>query len=313
MKRFTLLIALCLVFCGFTICTSQESFAVGTLDGTVTDAGTALPIVGATIEVTDAGNPVASGTTDDTGFYSIPDIAAGTYDVAASAFGYVSLQVVGISIADDVITTQDFALTALPTHILEGTVTDAGTGDPIEGATVEITGTPIPPATTDSSGFYSFPAVPEGTYDVTASMTCFLSQTATVEITGDITQDFALDQEDTTAPELEVSVSPNRLWPPNHKYRTVTATVEVSDDFDSAPIVTLLSVTSNEPDNGPGDGNTINDIVILDDYTFKLRAERSGLGQGRIYTITYEAVDSCGNTSTGTATVKVPKNNKKVR
>jgi hypothetical protein len=68
----------------------------------------------------------------------------------------------------------------------------------------------------------------------------------------------------------------------------------------------LVSVTSNEPDNGADDGNTVNDIVIVDDTTFRLRAERSGVGSGRIYTITYEAEDDCGNTTRASATVTVP-------
>jgi hypothetical protein len=70
--------------------------------------------------------------------------------------------------------------------------------------------------------------------------------------------------------------------------------------------VTLVSVTSNEPDNGEDDGNTVDDIVIVDDYAFKLRAERSGVGTGRTYTITYEVTDSCGNSATASAIVSVP-------
>ena len=65
---------------------------------------------------------------------------------------------------------------------------------------------------------------------------------------------------------------------------------------------------SNEPDNGYDDGNTVNDIVIVDDFTFKLRAERSGVGDGRTYTITYKVTDDCGNATVGTATVFVPLN-----
>ena len=96
----------------------------------------------------------------------------------------------------------------------------------------------------------------------------------------------------------EFSVTPNVLWPANHKYVDVTATVVVSDNFDPNPTVELVSVTSNEPDNGLGDGDTANDIVIVDDYHFKLRAERSGNGDGRIYTITYKVTDDCGNSTT---------------
>jgi predicted extracellular nuclease len=115
---------------------------------------------------------------------------------------------------------------------------------------------------------------------------------------------------DATPPTLSATASPSRLWPPNHKYVTVQATVAVSDDRDPTPSVTLLSVTSNEPDNAPGgdDGNTRNDIVIVDDDTFRLRAERSDSGSGRVYTITYLATDACGNTTTASATVRVPLN-----
>jgi uncharacterized protein len=111
---------------------------------------------------------------------------------------------------------------------------------------------------------------------------------------------------DAIAPTLEVNVTPNVLWPPNHQYVRVTATVSLFDNFDPHPTLVLVSVTSNEPDNGLGDGDMPDDIVILDDFTFDLRAERSGLGNGRIYTITYQATDSCGNTSIASATVFVP-------
>jgi hypothetical protein len=113
---------------------------------------------------------------------------------------------------------------------------------------------------------------------------------------------------DAIAPTFDaVSVAPNELWPANHKYVKVTATVLVSDNFDPNPTVTLVSVTSNEPDDGLSDGDTANDIVIVDDYHFKLRAERSGNGEGRFYTITYMVTDACGNSTEQSVTVTVPK------
>jgi hypothetical protein len=118
-----------------------------------------------------------------------------------------------------------------------------------------------------------------------------------------------LDVCDEIAPTFEeVSVSPDLLFPPNHKYVDVTATVLVSDNFDPSPTITLVSVTSNEPDDAPGaeDGNTQNDIVIVDDFNFQLRAERSDVGTGRIYTITYMVTDACGNSTTQSVTVSVP-------
>lgn len=98
------------------------------------------------------------------------------------------------------------------------------------------------------------------------------------------------------------------LWPANHQYVDVDANVFASDNFDTDVDVSLVSITSNEPDNGVGDGNTVNDIVTVNDLQFKLRAERSALGSGRIYTITYRATDDCGNTTMDSATVTVPHN-----
>lgn len=117
-----------------------------------------------------------------------------------------------------------------------------------------------------------------------------------------------LDVCDEIDPTLDVSATPDRLWPPNHKYVDVEATVSAADDSDPAPQVTLESVTSNEPDNAPGggDGNTTSDVVIVDDDSFRLRAERDENGSGRVYTITYRATDACGNSTTESATVAVP-------
>jgi endo-1,4-beta-xylanase len=90
----------------------------------------------------------------------------------------------------------------------------------------------------------------------------------------------------------------------------IQANITVSDICDPNPTVRLISIASNEPDNDLADGNTTNDIqgaaLGTDDRQFFLRAERSALGNGRIYTISYEARDQSGNTTLGQVTVKVP-------
>jgi hypothetical protein len=115
---------------------------------------------------------------------------------------------------------------------------------------------------------------------------------------------------DTTPPELAISVSPTSLWPPNHKFVPITVEVVTSDVCDASPDVRLLSITSNESPNGSGDGNTSPDVqgalIGQDDREFQLRAERSGNGGGRVYTIVYEAMDDTGNATTRQATVSVP-------
>jgi hypothetical protein len=117
---------------------------------------------------------------------------------------------------------------------------------------------------------------------------------------------------DTTAPQISVTLSPEILWPPNHRLVPVTATVAVTDRCDPAVAFQLVSIASNEPDNGGGDGDTIGDIqgatVGTPDTSFLLRAERSGRGTGRIYTIVYRAADGSGNSSLATAFVRVPHN-----
>lgn len=115
---------------------------------------------------------------------------------------------------------------------------------------------------------------------------------------------------DTTPPELEVTVTPQALWPPNHKLVDVEFTVTVADVCDADATWELVGVTSNEPDNGLGDGDTGNDIQGADigtaDTSISLRSERGGLGTGRIYTATFMAADCAGNSSFAEVNVYVP-------
>ena len=111
-------------------------------------------------------------------------------------------------------------------------------------------------------------------------------------------------------PSLQVSLSPAMLSRPNHRLVPITATIRVRDDSDPAPVVTLVSIESNQPDNGLGDGDTSGDIqdaaIGTDDRSFLLRAERAGGRSDRIYTVTYRARNSAGVEATATAEVRVP-------
>ena len=125
---------------------------------------------------------------------------------------------------------------------------------------------------------------------------------------GEATQEVTIV--DTTPPRITLAVSPSRIWPPNHKLVTIRATIRVMDVCDAAPVVRLVTITSNEPENGKGDGNTNDDVQGAgfgqDDREFQVRAERSGTNNGRIYTVTYEAVDASGNVGTAQAQITVP-------
>jgi hypothetical protein len=113
---------------------------------------------------------------------------------------------------------------------------------------------------------------------------------------------------DANPPSLTVAVAPGILWPPNHKLVPVEALVTASDDTDPQPDVSLVSVTSSEPDDarGTADGRTSGDVQLVDGDSFLLRAERSMTGAGRVYTVTYRATDACDNTAQAVATVRVP-------
>ncbi len=107
-----------------------------------------------------------------------------------------------------------------------------------------------------------------------------------------------------------LNCEPGELWPPNHKYRNIMVTADVSRDPSDRSDVTadwkVMTVTSDQPDDGDGigDGETTNDCYVEVAYSndpeiggygmVKARAERCGetaafLGRGRTYTIVVQA------------------------
>ena len=84
----------------------------------------------------------------------------------------------------------------------------------------------------------------------------------------------------------------------NHMLVPVEVSVDATDGC-GAVDCRIVSVASNEPGT--------EDWEITGPLTLKLRAERLGKGDGRVYTITIECTDAAGNVATSTVTVKVPK------
>jgi len=96
------------------------------------------------------------------------------------------------------------------------------------------------------------------------------------------------------------------LWPPNHTMQGVTISYDAADNC-GAVNCEITGITSNEPEDGTGDGDTTPDWEIADAHHVCLRAERAGNGTGRLYTITITCNDSAGNSSSKSVTVQVPK------
>lgn len=114
---------------------------------------------------------------------------------------------------------------------------------------------------------------------------------------------------DTTAPTLTAIPSKEGLWPPNHKLQTLHVDVEARDACTGATWV-LESATSDDADDGRGDGRTTDDVQDAQlgtaDEDVVLRAERMGGGDGREYTLAYKARDGAGNVARATVVVRVP-------
>jgi hypothetical protein len=87
----------------------------------------------------------------------------------------------------------------------------------------------------------------------------------------------------------------------------VASVTDNCDEGVGVSSVTIASVSSDEPENSSGDGNTLNDIVIAANCkSLQLRSERMGGSNGRVYTIAVTVSDSSGNSSTVSLKVTVP-------
>jgi len=160
----------------------------GSITGSVTDAKDGSPLVGAT--VTDGTRTVV---TDATGQYTINDVPAGSYEVAASKEGYeTSSLTVDVLSATTAVANFSLSQVIIPGSIT-GSVTDAKDGAPIVGATVS-DGTKT--TTTDASGIYTVANLPPGGYEITASKEGYESLTSSVTVLSGATSvmNFSLNQ-----------------------------------------------------------------------------------------------------------------------
>lgn len=112
--------------------------------------------------------------------------------------------------------------------------------------------------------------------------------------------------EDTQPPAIVASVTKTMLWPANHDLINVGLNIDILDLCDSG-VPAVVRVYSNEDDQWwSGTGFFSPDAKNIAEATLRLRAERSGIGIGRVYLIVVEATDNSGNSSETTLTVIVP-------
>ncbi|HET8946681.1 MAG TPA: hypothetical protein VFQ07_06840, partial [Candidatus Polarisedimenticolia bacterium] len=71
---------------------------------------------------------------------------------------------------------------------------------------------------------------------------------------------------------------------------------------DASPAVVLTEIGANEPAGGDIAGADLG----ASDFSLDLRATRAAAGPGRVYRITYQALDTAGNTVERVVEVTVP-------
>ncbi|HEX7183446.1 MAG TPA: PKD domain-containing protein, partial [Thermoanaerobaculia bacterium] len=275
--------------------------------------------------------------------YTVELFASGAADLSGAGEGETFLT--ALSVATDSSCLGNFSITlpvaVPPGHVITATATD-GAGNTSEFSWAEeVVGGNEPPvadagddqtAAVDESCQASIfldgsgSSDPDGdalTYTWTGPFGTASGETATVTLTpgvhtitltvddgqgGTDSDEVVVTVVDTTPPAIAgLSVTPGVLWPPNHKMRPVAVSASASDACDPAPpACQLVSVASNEPVDGLGDGDTAPDWIITGAMTANLRAERSGTGTGRIYTLAVSCRDAAGNAASGSTGVAVP-------
>lgn len=107
---------------------------------------------------------------------------------------------------------------------------------------------------------------------------------------------------DTVAPVVGCTVTNGVLWPPNHDLVDV-GLAAISQDVCTGQRPVLIEVFSNEDDEGTGAGHHSPDATM---NPLRLRAERTGKGDGRVFLIRARAADPSGNVAFACCTVVVP-------
>jgi hypothetical protein len=112
---------------------------------------------------------------------------------------------------------------------------------------------------------------------------------------------------DNPVPIVTASVEVSQLKPGNHNLVDVGLEATATDGPCPEPPL-VVTVYSDEDDVVPGSGGRFSpDAADVAPGTLRLRAERMGTSNGRVYLIVVSATDDAGGTGFATLTVTVPK------
>jgi hypothetical protein len=124
---------------------------------------------------------------------------------------------------------------------------------------------------------------------------------AILAVIGDVTGPGANRPPDVTGARASKSI----LWPVNHLLSDI-AILGVSDPDGDPVAITVTGITQDEPVTGDGSGSTPFDATGIGTSVARVRAERSGKGNGRVYCVWFTATDPRGGSSIGSVLIGVP-------
>ncbi|HEX6184409.1 MAG TPA: cadherin-like domain-containing protein [Pyrinomonadaceae bacterium] len=277
---------------------TDANFDVLTVVAVTQGANGSVAITGGGTGVSYTPNPDYFG--GDSFTYTIDD-GNGGQDTATVTVNVSNVNDAPVANNDNYSMNQDTTLTVLPATGVLANDTDI---DDVSFTAVLVNG----PSNAfafglNADGSFSYTPLPGftgvDTFDYVANDGDVDSNLATVTITVN----------DTQAPVVTCSVTKALLWPPNSDLVNVGLTVTATDNDAEAPVVEI-DVFSDEDDEEQLDGMSP-DAKDVAPVTLRLRAERRGDANGRVYVIRIKATDQSNNTSYSYCTVVVPKSQSK--
>ncbi len=155
----------------------------GSVTGTVVDALTQVPLAGVVVSL--VGNPAVQTTTNLSGAFALGGLAPGTVQLQCVLAGYVTATVTVTVTAGNIVSIGTILLSPVgSTGIIQGVVTEAGTGAPLSGVLISVTGAAALSTTTGGDGTYRFTGVPPGNVTLVASKAGYTTVSATGTVVG---------------------------------------------------------------------------------------------------------------------------------
>lgn len=238
---------------------AQSLDVLASISGVVRDAASGDSIPGATVTV------LGVNTQDETNVEGYYELLAnpGLISLEARAFGYLP-DTVFVSLEPGAVYTWDAALDAWPTGTLTGVITDAFSNEPIEGARVDLVGTPLPSRYTDAAGTYLIDDFPAGAeYVVRAVRFGNLVTEGEAQVEADSAAVLDLSMEHGIFDDFEVEqgwiigdpgdTATVGIWERGDPVGTFDAGVPVQpeDDHTAGESVTCYLTANGEPGSGP--------------------------------------------------------------